>query len=240
MRVLFLSLAAILVASSTVYSQVVEGPVTLEVVVTEALNEIVSATDIAIADVANQQDLSISAVRNLAIRVGVTGPIPAVTVIVSYWQAQFLRYAQTIVDQLKSIYAQILESIRYQVVQLTQCSNQDINALIAEFIQIIEGQCDNIRLESNQRLIQILSTSNAIAIRLHELALQDCGRNLVILNNKLIEVLDETINALLSEWAQRTANLRRVTLTLLNELLVRIQQLASRTIELPAIDPPSC
>lgn len=240
MRVLLVSLVAVLVACTTTNSQFVEGPQNLVDVVNQAINQIIAETDIALADVIRQRDLAISSYEYLTVRVGVTGPIPAVLEIIKYWHINLLRFAQSVVDKTESIFASIIAGIHDKVQELTQCSVEDANELIAGTVQRFEVQFEVVRKESSARLEEILLTTSAIAIRLHELALQDCGGHLVQLNNKLTEIWQLAFEKLRNEWVRRHAGIRNVIVVNLKELIIRIQQLGSRPVPLPAIDPPTC
>lgn len=224
MRFLLFSFAAILVVCTTANSQLMEGPSNLVDVVTRATDQILAATDAALADVNRQQDLIIGSYENLSSRVGVTGPIPAVVVIAKYLHSNILRFAQIIALKTNSIFASIIASIHDEVQQLTHFSEQDANEVIAQVFQSVDAQIADIRQASNQRLNDILSTAGAIVIRLNQLALQDCGGNLVQLNNKLIEIRQQIVVNIQNEWKQRHASIRKIFTVHINELLTRIQQ----------------
>lgn len=240
MRVLFVSLTALLVAFSTTNSQIVERPITLVDVVGRAFVEIVALSDIVVAEAQAHFDSSRAAFLNLASQVVVTGAVPALAQTAKYLQSDDLLYAQNIHDKVGVIYGTIIAGIHYQVNQLSQGSTEDANQLIADCIETIFDQINIIRAASTQRLINILAASSANVLRLHQLALQDCGAHLADLNNQLSQTVTDALENLTNEWAHRFNNIRHVVLVNSNQLLVRVANLDSRVITLPAIRPPSC
>lgn len=237
MRVLLFSLAAILVVCTTANSQLIKGRSNLVVVVTRATDQILAAADSALANVARQRDLVISAYETLSSRDGVTGPIPAVFEIAKYWNANLLRYSQIVTDQADAIDASIIAAIHDEVQQLTECYEEDVNELIARFVESFQAQIASVRQASNRRLDDIVSTGGAIAIRLNQLALQDCGGHLGQLNDKLIQVRQQIVAKILNEWAQRQASIRLIIVVHINELLNIIQEFAPCTAPCHAIEP---
>lgn len=241
MRVLLISLAALLVVfSSSTHSQIVERPISLFDVVTRAFEEIVALTDIGVVELQTHFEDSRVAFVNLFSQVPVNGPVPALVETAQYFQTDHFLHAQNIDDKVQFIYRTIIAGIHYQVNQLSQGSTEDANELIAACIETIIYQGDVIRAESAQRLIQIVGTAGANVLRLHQLALQDCGAHLAELKNELQKTLVVTVQNLQNEWANRANAIRHIILFNSNNLLVRIQNLNTNIITLPAIQPPSC
>lgn len=244
MRAPILSLAFLLVGLSLANCQVYDQPPRILDIVQRAFEEIVTVTDVGINDANAQRDIFFKRFEDLATHVGITGPTPAVFQIVYYWFDNFYVYANNATAKVWLAIGKIIQSIHYEIVQLTRCSSPyDLNKLIDDNIGSLHSNVETIRADSKVGIQTIIDSGRNALLRLHQLAVKDCGAHLEKYNKDAIAMTTQVIAKLKAKFNSRTDALRNATLDSLNKLLVNIRELLSNIptpVARPAISPPIC
>lgn len=225
MRVVFLSLVYILLAFSPNNCQIYNGKPHIIGTVGQALNQIVSLNYIGRDDGTQQVQLFLQNILNLISHVTATGPIPTVLAQINHWYDKLVAYVQSVTDKVWTITGTILQSIHYQVVQLTHNFSFDLNKLISSKMLSLKNEIVNDRSQSSRKVKSIMATLNHEALRLHQDALKDYGGHLAEYNNILRALLINVYRGLKKEFAFREESLKNVTFLYVNRIYETVEQL---------------
>lgn len=199
-------------------------------VVRGVIEEIRSATDNAIAEARDQAQFYLREFFDLASNLNVTGPIQEAGKVVTYWLAILLQNDQILFSKTYSIFARILASIRYPVIDDLECTIDEANYIIAGFISEMVTQIDDIRAKSTQQLTTIIVSGTSGAVGLNQQALHACNdAQLVDLEKKFNAAFTEFLGVYELQWSQRLHFIHNVSVVMLQKLLVRIQQFLQLT-----------
>lgn len=155
---------------------------------------------------------------NLITAVTVSGPIPEAYGIVNFWMANLQQYSKTLFTQSETSYTSKLQSLRLNLQEITLCPLSDVDEMISIYGQSIVTDWTYVFDESTQRLNDILGNSSALAIQLHNSAVNDKSSNVVLLEGRLQDNLNQTISELDAEFNSSYHLFIELTLGDLNHL----------------------
>lgn len=191
--------------------------------VSNTFDQLLTVSDDAFSIARNQTQITIGIFYNLSKSVAIPGPIPAVIEVVTYWLVELQKNLKSLAYKVKATYGSILNRLHYQLIQLTQCSANDLNQLINGFALQLERDTISILRHSNQKIGSIIKAGTKTVTKLNRKALKGCGKNLEKLYEKRTTNLLSSIGKMYMEFQQRHEKIRSITIALLNSLYERIK-----------------
>lgn len=240
MHISICSVAIILLAFSLTNAQIYEEPNNVLNVVNGAFGELLTVLDNSISDGHSQGQTFLFEAYKLATSITFLGPVPAVVDVVKYWLANLTQNLLRIIYKVIDIYQSILKSLQYQLVQLTNCSINDVYQLFSVFIQQLEWDTINILNQSTQNIYETIKNGVGFTLHLKQIAVQNCNANLAGLGKTRHDNLSGAFRKLDNEFAQHYALVRSSTIALINALYYNLNQMISCSPPAPFNAPTTC